>query len=183
MLLSRYHLRFVRPPNPSAQHLRCFARLEADLSEVLPYLNTRLKGHEFCPEPPSLTLKYRAKMITLTAQEIAINIVKDQAEAEEILEWLQQEINTAWEQRGEIVPSFEVAAAPRALKSSNSCRAPTVGPAASPPAWSSPCRCPRGPKASRPVPASKRQAGKAAKISRTVPIARLMPVIWLEVSP
>ena len=116
MLLSRYHLRFVRPPNPSAQHLRCFARLEADLSEVLPYLNTRLKGHEFCPEPPSLTLKYRAKMITLTAQEIAINIVKDQAEAEEILEWLQQEINTAWEQRAEIVPSFEVAAAPRAFE-------------------------------------------------------------------
>ena len=113
MLLSRYHTRFVRPPNPSAQHLRCFARLEGDLSEVLPYLNTRLKGHEFCPDPPSLTLKYRAKMITLTAHEIAINIVKDQSEAEEILEWLKQEINATWEQRGEIVPSFEVAAPPR----------------------------------------------------------------------
>ncbi len=81
--------RYVRPPNPSAQHLRCFARLEGDLSEVLPYLNTRLQGHEFCPDPPSLTLKYRAKMITLTAHEIAINIVQDQSEAEEILEWLQ----------------------------------------------------------------------------------------------
>jgi ArsR family metal-binding transcriptional regulator len=113
MLISRYHPRFVRPPNPTAQHLRCFARLEGDLSEVLPYLNTRLKGHEFCPDPPSLTLKYRAKMITLTAHEIAINIVQDQSEAEEILEWLQQEINAAWEQRGEIVPSFEVAAQPR----------------------------------------------------------------------
>jgi ArsR family metal-binding transcriptional regulator len=116
MLLSRYHPRFVRPPNPSAQHLRCFARLECDLSEVLPYLNTRLKGHEFCPEPPSLTLKYRAKMITLTAHEIAINIVKDQREAEEILEWLKQEINAAWERRGEIVPSFEVATPPRAFE-------------------------------------------------------------------
>jgi len=52
-------------------------------------------------------------MITLTAHEIAINIVKDQSEAEEILEWLLQEINAAWEQRGEIVPSFEVAAPPR----------------------------------------------------------------------
>ena len=113
MLLSRYHPRFVRPPNPSAQHLRCFARLEGDLSEVLPYLNTRLHGHEFCPDPPSLTLKYRAKMITLTAHEIAINIVQDQNEAEEILEWLKQEINATWERRGEIVPRFEVAAQPR----------------------------------------------------------------------
>jgi ArsR family metal-binding transcriptional regulator len=113
MLLNQYRMRFVRPPNPTALHLRCFARLEDDLSEVLPYLNTRLKGHEFCPEPPSLTLKYRAKMITLTAHEIAINMVKDQAEAEEILEWLKQEINATWEQRAEIVPSYAVAAPPR----------------------------------------------------------------------
>jgi ArsR family metal-binding transcriptional regulator len=113
MLISRYQTRFVRPPNPAAQHLRCFARLEGDLSAVLPYLNTRLKGHGFCPDPPSLTLKYRAKMITLTAHEIAINIVKDQGEAEEILAWLQREINATWEQRGEIVPSFAVAAQPR----------------------------------------------------------------------
>jgi ArsR family metal-binding transcriptional regulator len=113
MLISGYQTRFVRPPYPSAQHLRCFARLEGDLSEVLPYLNTQLKGHDFCPDPVSLTLKYRAKMITLTAHEIAINMVKDQSEAEEILEWLKQEINAAWERRGEITPSFEVAAQPR----------------------------------------------------------------------
>lgn len=113
MLVTRYQTRFVRPPNPCAQYLRCYAQPDGDLSEVLPYLNTRLKGHEFCPELPSLTLKYRAKMITLTAHEIAINIVKDQAEAEEVLEWLRQEINDAWERRGEIVPSFEVAAPPR----------------------------------------------------------------------
>jgi ArsR family metal-binding transcriptional regulator len=55
-------------------------------------------------------------MITLTAHEIAINMVKDQAEAEEIVEWLKQEINAAWEHRGEIVPSFTVAAPPRVFE-------------------------------------------------------------------
>ena len=112
MLLSRYHTRFVRPPNPSAQHLRCFARPEGDLSEVLPYLNTRLQGHEFCPDPPSLTLKYRAKMITLTAHEIAINIVQDQTRRRRF--WS----GSAGNQRhlgaaGRNCPSFEVAAPPR----------------------------------------------------------------------
>ena len=116
MLLSQYRTKFVRPPNPSAQHLRCFAYPDGDLSQVLPYLNTRLKGHEYCPEPPSLTLKHRGKMITLTAHEIAINMVKDQDEADEVLEWLKQEINDTWERRGEIVPSFEVAAPPRAFE-------------------------------------------------------------------
>jgi ArsR family metal-binding transcriptional regulator len=115
MLVNQYIARFVRPPNPTAQHLRCYARLEGDIREVLPYLNTVLKGHQFSPDPPSLTLKYHAKLITLTAHEIAINIVKDQTEAYDILEWLTKEINATWERRGEITPSFEVAAPPRVL--------------------------------------------------------------------
>lgn len=115
MLVNHYHTKFVRPPNPSAQHLRCFAYLDGDISEVLPYLNTVLKGYEFSPNPPALTLKIPGKLITLTSREIAINMVKDQEEAGEILEWLQQEINATWERRGEIAPSFEVAAPPRVL--------------------------------------------------------------------
>jgi ArsR family metal-binding transcriptional regulator len=115
MLVKQYCPKFVRPPNPTAHHLRCYAHLDADISEVLPYLNTVLKGHQFCPEPPSLTLKYHAKLITLTSHEIAINMVKDQTEAGDILEWLKQEINTTWERRGDITPSFEVAEPPRVL--------------------------------------------------------------------
>ncbi len=117
MLIQQYHLKLVRPPNPSAQHLRGFARLDGDLRQVLPYLNTVLKGHQFFPEPPSLTLKYGGgTLITLTSHEIAINIVKDETEAVEILEWLRREINAAWERRAEITPSFQVAAAPGVLE-------------------------------------------------------------------
>jgi ArsR family metal-binding transcriptional regulator len=115
MLLKQYIAKFVRPPNPTAHHLRCYAHLEGDIGAVLPYLNTVLKGHQFCPEPPSLTLKFQAKLITLTAREIAINMVKDQAEAFAILEWLTKEINATWARRGEITPRFEVAAPPRVL--------------------------------------------------------------------
>jgi ArsR family metal-binding transcriptional regulator len=39
----------------------------------------------------------------------------NQTEAEDILEWLRKEINSAWERRGGITPSFEVAAPPRVL--------------------------------------------------------------------
>ena len=116
MLVNQYLARFVRPPNPTAQHLRCYAHLEGDIGPVLPYLNTVLKGHQFCPDPPSLTLKFHAKLITLTAHEIAINMVKDQTEAYDILEWLKQEINATWERRGEITPRFTVATPPRVLE-------------------------------------------------------------------
>jgi ArsR family metal-binding transcriptional regulator len=46
---------------------------------------------------------------------IAINMVKDEAEAEKILEWLKKEINDTWKNRGEIKPSFEVSPRPGIL--------------------------------------------------------------------
>jgi ArsR family metal-binding transcriptional regulator len=116
MLLQAYRQRFVRPPNPTAQHLRCFAHLDDDIGEVLPYLNTVLKGYRYYPEPPSLTLKFQGKLITLTSREIAINMVKDEAEAEDILAWLKKEINGTWARREEIQPSFVVAAPPRIME-------------------------------------------------------------------
>jgi ArsR family metal-binding transcriptional regulator len=115
MLIKAYSKSFVRPPNPSAQHLRCFAALSADITAVLPYLNTVLQGYEYLTDPPSLTLKLPGKLVTLSARMIAINIVKDEDEAEEILAWLQREINEVWARRGEIQPSFEIAPRPRVL--------------------------------------------------------------------
>jgi len=55
------------------------------------------------------------KLITIYSQEIAINIVKDTAEADNILEWLKQEINETWKRRDQIKPSFWVAQKPGIL--------------------------------------------------------------------
>jgi ArsR family metal-binding transcriptional regulator len=115
MLIRQYQKEFVRPPNPSAQHLRCYAHFDGDIGEILPHLNAVLRGHQFSTNPPSLTLKYQAKLITLSPRMIAINIVQDQSEAEEILEWLRQVINDTWERRQEIQPRFDVPSKPRIL--------------------------------------------------------------------
>ena len=115
MLIKDYTKSLVRPPNPSATHLRCFAALDADISEALPYVNTLLKGFQYHREPPSLTLKLPGKLVTLSPRMIAINIVKDETEAEEILAWLRRAVNDAWARRGEIQPSYEAAPPPRAL--------------------------------------------------------------------
>jgi ArsR family metal-binding transcriptional regulator len=115
MLIRRYRKEFVRPPNPNAPHLRCFGHIDADIGEILPHLNMVLDGHQIFTSPPSLTLKHRAKLITLYPRMIAINIVKDEGEADEILEWLRQVINDTWERRQDIDPRFEVAPKPRIL--------------------------------------------------------------------
>ncbi len=116
MLVKNYHLEYCRPPNPGATHLRGLARLDAEITDLLPYLNTVLRGHLYMREPPSLTIKYRAKLITFHPREIAINILKDEAEAEEIMAWLKGVINDTWQRREAITPSFEVPAKPRIME-------------------------------------------------------------------
>lgn len=115
MRVKSYRKEFVLPPNPKARHLRCYAHLDENIGELLPYLNTVLGGHQYDRETPSLTLKFKGKLITLYSQMIAINILKDKAEADSILEWLRQEINGTWKRRQEIKPSYEVSAKPRIL--------------------------------------------------------------------
>ena len=89
--------------------------LDEDISDVLPYLNTVLKGFQYIKNPPSLTLKFNGKLITLTSQEIGINIAKDKEEADKILKWLKQKINDTWKKRREIKPSIEVPQKPGVL--------------------------------------------------------------------
>ena len=92
---------------PSAMSVQCFAHLDNDVSEVLPYLNTALGGFNYIKNPPSVTFKTQGKLITIHSRKIAVNALKDEAEAGKIISWLQKEINNAWNRRDEIEPSFE----------------------------------------------------------------------------
>jgi ArsR family metal-binding transcriptional regulator len=117
MLLRGYRKEIFRPEcNPQFQSLHCIAHLDEDITEVLPYLNTALGGHQYFREPPALTFKHHGKLITLHPREIAVNALRDEAEADKILEWLKGEINETWEKRSEIRPSFETPARPKILE-------------------------------------------------------------------
>ena len=108
MLLKGYRKVIFRPEmNPEFESLHCIAHLEQDIAAVLPYLNTVLGGFDFLKNPPALILKSSGRLITLHPQTIAINALKDENEAEKILQWLVKEINAAWEKRHQIQPCFE----------------------------------------------------------------------------
>ncbi len=117
MLLRSYRKEIFRPEcNPSFQSLHCIAHLDDDISEVLPYLNAVLGGDQYTREPPSVTFKTYGKLITVHPREIAVNALKDETEADKVLEWLKGEINETWEKRGEIEPRFEGAPKPRVIE-------------------------------------------------------------------
>jgi ArsR family metal-binding transcriptional regulator len=117
MLLKGYSKEIFRPEcNPSFQSLYCIAHLDQDVSEAQPYPNTVLGGFEYLKDPPAVTLRVHGKIITVHPREIAANALKDEEEADRILEWLKREINEAWEKRTEIEPRYEGAPKPKLLE-------------------------------------------------------------------
>ncbi|MDA8165148.1 MAG: Fe-S cluster protein [Desulfobacteraceae bacterium] len=117
MLLKSYRMEFTNVAcRPEAQSLHCIAHLEQDVGAAIPYLNAVLGGSIYVREPPAVTFRSQGKLITVHADRIAINAIKDPAEAERILSWLQREINEAWTKRGEITPSFTAAPRPQVME-------------------------------------------------------------------
>jgi len=117
MLLQGYTKEMFRPKcNPNFQSVHCVAHLDEDISEVLPYLNAVIGGGDYTESPASLTLRIHGKLIALHSREIFINALKDESEANKIIEWLKKEINEAWENRKQIEPSFEAAPKPQWLQ-------------------------------------------------------------------
>jgi len=89
MLLTGYRKEIFRPKcNPSFQSVHCFAYLNEDIREVLPYLNTVLGGTGYTHDPPSVTFQLHGRLITLHSNKIAINALRDEGEADKVLEWL-----------------------------------------------------------------------------------------------
>ena len=117
MLLKNYTKEVFRAKcNPEFQSVHCFAHLEEDVGQALPYLNAVLGGFDYIEDPPSVTFKVHGKLITVHSRKIAINALKDEAEATKIIEWLKNEINSAWENRGDIEPSYSAAPQPQVFE-------------------------------------------------------------------
>jgi ArsR family metal-binding transcriptional regulator len=117
MLLESYKKEIFRPEcNPSFQSLHCIAHLDQDIAEALPYLNATLGGFEYLKDPPAVTFRIQGKILTVHPREIAVNALRDEEEADKILEWMKREINDAWENRDKITPSYAGVPKPKILE-------------------------------------------------------------------
>lgn len=117
MLLKSYSKEIFRPEcNPGFLSIHCIAHLDQDIEAALPYLNSQLGGFEYLNHPPAVTFKAQGKLITVHGRKIAINALKDEDEADKILEWLKREINEAWDNRHQIEPSTKGMPKPKIIE-------------------------------------------------------------------
>ncbi len=106
MLCKEYVLEVISPPcDPGSERWSAFVRLQQDIREVMPYLNTIWKNAIYDHENHILTLVRGGRRYTLRPHEIAISNLEDRQEAQRVAERILDEINRTWDRRREIVPS------------------------------------------------------------------------------
>ena len=116
MLLQNYTLRIVLSDcNPSSQKVNALADLSEDISEVLPYLNTVLKGLQYHPDEKFLTVKRKGHVITFWSRQIAVTKLEDEKEAREVIEELKEIVNETYANRDHIKPTYTSRPIPRPL--------------------------------------------------------------------
>lgn len=117
MLLRSYSKEIFRPEcNPVFESVHCIAHLDQNIEPVLPYLNAALGGFEYLKDPTAVIFRPQGKLITVHGNKIAINALRDEAEADKILKWLKREINDAWANRNNIQPCYEGAPKPKLIE-------------------------------------------------------------------
>lgn len=108
MLIEKYDLEVFTPPcEPGAERFSAIARLNVDISAVMPYLNAALRGAIYYKQANSLTWKKGGHNTAFHAYEIATSNVEDRQAAEKELKGLIDLVNRTWERRDEIMPSYE----------------------------------------------------------------------------
>jgi ArsR family metal-binding transcriptional regulator len=117
MLVSEYTLEVFRSKcHPNEDVLHGHAHLTTDISEVLPYLNAELGGDTYCEDPPSLTFRWHGKLVTLHSRLIAVNALRDEKEAHDIIRILMEEINSVWARREALTPSYQTPKSPQVME-------------------------------------------------------------------
>ena len=116
MLLREYDLKMVLSDcNPSSQKLNAIASLSEDIGEILPYLNTVLKGLQYSERESILTVKKGGHLISFRPKDIAITKLEDEEEARRVMEELKQIINDTHGNREQIEPTYTSRSIPRPL--------------------------------------------------------------------
>ena len=116
MLLQDYTLRVVLSDcNPSSQKVNALADLSTDISEVLPFLNTVLRGIQYNETEKILVVKKGGRLITFRPTQIALTKLEDENEARIVMEELKQILNKTFANREQIKPTYTSRSIPRPL--------------------------------------------------------------------
>ena len=89
--------------------------LPVDITRALPFINATLKKTEFLPNLPALLWNENTRKYVLRAREIAVSNIADRDEGKEVASEIVERINTVWDNREDVEPSYATTEKPKVL--------------------------------------------------------------------
>ncbi len=116
MIIDSFDVEF---DTPDCQHPSCdelFARVivEADLTELIPYVNAEVRG-QYLPAIPVVTWKAAGRNFALRPHEVAIGNLESRESGLEVIRGAVEWLNNIWDRRSELSPDYSVREKPRVL--------------------------------------------------------------------
>ena len=117
MLIEDYEIDLFCPPcDPGSEAWVATVKTDADLSELMPYVNAVVEKGEYVPGVPTLVYGEGAHKYFLKSHEMGINNLHDRAHAERKVEKLIRFLNETWDDRESMTPDFTVRTKPTVLE-------------------------------------------------------------------
>ena len=115
-LVGAYKMKIVSPPcDPGSDLWSAFATLEADIGEVLPYLNAVWPDAIYRHTARVLTRRSGRHAVAIRPHEVAVSNVLDRKDAERLVDKVIAEINDVWARHAEIMPQIDRRQRPTAM--------------------------------------------------------------------
>ena len=98
---------YVAPCMADEKKIRLIAYFDRDISEILPYLNSVIKGASYNKNAPTLTYARERCLINLYNIKVTIAKAKDILDAWKFLNDIKDLINTTYKNRDDIQPNYK----------------------------------------------------------------------------
>ncbi len=116
-LVSRYEMDLLSPAcEPGSEIWSARAALEADIREVLPYLNAKLPGAVYDHKASVLVWKDGGRKFAFRPREIKAAPVMDREEGQKLIDRAVSLANEVWQNRSEIEPDYERTTVPSLMQ-------------------------------------------------------------------
>ena len=116
MLIEDYEMDLFCPPcDPGSESWVATVKVKADLSPVMPYVNSVKKNAYYDSSLPTIVWKEGYHKFFIRKNELGINNLHDRSHAERKVKKLIEWLNDLWGRRDEIEPSFETRKPPPVL--------------------------------------------------------------------
>lgn len=115
MYLNDILLQEIQPCTAQGNRIKIKAMMQRDISEIFPYLNAEIPSTVYNRSRNWLTFRIGEKIVTLYPERLTVTKLKNETDAYETLDMIQEKINEVYENREKISPDFEMKKMPTPL--------------------------------------------------------------------